>query len=545
MIQPSRIECLTAGHFTFFSQKRLVDGYDFEYHLRPYLVHPVYSDRWIPRMLTRCHVRSALIMFIAIPLCAGLVLAQQSASNEWPIAPVSVANNQSLQPLPDMDATNGAKKDDTAQPEDRKDDDKDRKEPFKEQKFNIFGQATVITQWHEPFRSLYVGPHSLLPLRETDTSMTGTLFIGARICDCGELYFDPEIAGGEGFSQVFGLAGFPNGEITRVGSPEPTPYIARFYYVQTFGLGGETENIEAGQNQLAITKDISRISLVLGKYAASDFFDNNKYSHDPRSQFMNWSIMDNGAWDYPADVRGYTYGWHVEWNEKNWAVRYGFFGMPTVANGAIIDPRIDKAHGQIVEIEQRYHLFFNDDQPGKIRYMIYRNNANMGNYRQATDDPALNLDIAQTASYANAKFGLGVNFEQQFSEDLGGFLRCGWNDGKNESFAFTEIDQTVSFGLVKKGKCWCRPEDELGLACAVNGISGDHRDYLAAGGLGFILGDGALRYGPEAILETYYRFKFKDKQIFIMPDFQLVGDPGYNRDRGPVGVGTIRVHAEF
>ena len=268
----------------------------------------------------------------------------------------------------------GEKKDEEKKEEEKKE------EEFKVERFNAYGQATVITQWNGPFRSPYEGPHSFLSQQETATSVTSTLFLGARFWQGCEVYFNPEIAGGRGLSDVFGIAAFPNGDITRVGSPEPTPYVARLWIQQTFGFGGEQEKIESGPNQLAEYKDISRLTVAAGKMAATDWFDQNRYSHDPRTQFMNWGLMYNGAWDYPADVRGYNYGVVVELNQKDWALRYGVFGEPEVANGAEIDPKIGVAHGQAVELENRYKLC---DRPGKIRWLAYWNRAHMGNYDEA------------------------------------------------------------------------------------------------------------------------------------------------------------------
>ena len=348
-------------------------------------------------------------------------------------------------------------------------------------------------------------------------------------------------------SDVYGISAFPNGEITRVGLPQPTPYVARLWIQQTFGFGGEQEKLESGPNQLAEYKDYSRLTIAAGKMSPTDWFDNNRYSHDPRSQFMNWDLMYNGAWDYPADVRGYTYGIVVELNQKDWALRYGVFGEPEVANGAEIDPKIGVAHGQVVELENRYKLC---NRPGKIRWMGYWNRAHMGNYDEAISLQPVDPDVTSTASYHSIKYGFGINVEQEFSDYLGGFLRLGWNDGHTETWCFTETDRTVAFGFLLNGKCWRREGDEIGTGFVVNGLSGPHAAYLAAGGLGFELGDGQLNYEPELAWETYYKWQVfgqvvKHKSIWISPDFQFIGNPGYNGDRGPVAIGSVRVHAEF
>ncbi|MGA2617173.1 MAG: carbohydrate porin [Thermoguttaceae bacterium] len=490
---------------------------------------------------------------LGLALLAGIAMSGAgggSSTNSTALAQgIPATGNAPCEPgeaKPDekKDEKTGEKKEEKGDDKKEKGQDEDEKE-FKVERFNAYGQATVITEWNGPFQSPYAGPHSFLSEDETRTSATATIFLGARFWQGCEVYFNPEVAGGLGLSNVFGISAFPNGDISRVGRPEVTPYVARCWIQQTIGLGGEQEKIDSAPNQLAEYKDVSRLTIAAGKMAATDWFDNNRYSHDPRSQFMNWALMYNAAWDFPADVRGYDFGVTAELNEKNWALRYGIFGEPEVANGAEIDPKIGMAHGQVVELEYRYHLL---DRPGKVRGMFSWNRAHMGNYREAI---ALGIatgttpDITKTETYASIKYGLGLNFEQELTDDLGAFLRLGWNDGRTETWAFTEADRTAAFGFLLKGTRWSRPQDEVGTGLAVNGLSGPHRDYLAAGGLGFELGDGKLNYEPELAWESYYKFALKKDAIWVSPDFQFIGDPGYNGDRGPVAVGTVRVHAEF
>jgi high affinity Mn2+ porin len=425
-----------------------------------------------------------------------------------------------------------------------KEKDKEKEEEPEEAWYSAHAQATVVTQEHPRFNSPYIGAHSLLPDEPSATSMTGTLFLDYRLCEYGgnstELVFNPEIAGGRGFSGVQGVAGFPNGEITRVGTVEPTPYIARLFLRQTCCLGDEVEKVEDEANQIAGTRPVDRLTFTIGKMAATDIVDDNLFSHDPRTQFLNWSLMYNGAWDYPANVRGYTYGFAFDYNRKDWALRYGIFAEPAVANGAEFDPRFLKANGQVLEWEGRYTA---NDQPGKLRLLAYLNHAHMGDYREAIQEMPVDPDITQTRAY-RFKYGFGLNWQQNLTKDLGVYSRLGWNDGHTESWAFTEIDRTAALGVALKGRCWCRPDDVVGLAGVLNGISKDHRDYLAAGGLGFILGDGRLNYGLEEILEMYYDFQVI-KGMFVTADWQGINHPAYNRDRGPVAVGTLRVHIEF
>jgi len=408
--------------------------------------------------------------------------------------------------------------------------------------YSVHEQGTVVTQTHPPFRSPYAGPNSLQPKEtESATTETATLFLAARLWPGGEVVFNPEVAGGRGLSGTTGVAGFPNGEATRVGVPAPTPYIARLLVRQTWELDGPGEAIEDAPNQIAARRrEVNRFTLLAGKLSATDVADANRYSHDPRTQFLNWSIMYNGAWDYPANVRGYTYGVAADFNTLFWAVHYGIFAEPAVANGAPIDPRFLQANGQILELEQHWGGF--SARPGKVREWVFLNRARMGNYREALAEMPVDPDVTQTRAY-RFKYGFGGNFEQEVGRDVGVFAKAGWNDGRSESWAFTEIDRTAAAGVSVKGSWWGRAGDEVGLAVVVNGLSGPHRDYLAAGGLGFIIGDGRLRYAPEQIAETYYTWRLAPG-IFLTVDLQGVNHPAYNADRGPVAIAAVRFHGE-
>ncbi len=410
----------------------------------------------------------------------------------------------------------------------------------KDEWYSIHGQATVVSQGNWKFTSPYVGPNSLLPLLNYRTTNTDTLYLDARPWQGTEVIFNPEVSGGRGLSNTLGMAGFPNGEATRVGEIQPTPYVARLFLRQTFGLDGDVEQVEAGPNQLAGVRDIDRVTFTAGKMAATDTFDDNRYSHDPRTQFLNWSLMYDGAWDYPANVRGYTYGATVDFNTRYLAFRYGVFGEPREANGSAIDPHILNANGQIAELEERYEI---GGHPGKIREWAYLNHAHMGNYREALAEMPVDPDITKTRAY-RYKYGFGTSVEQELATNLGLFVRAGWNDGQSESWAFTEIDQTAAAGLSVKGALWSRPKDEAGLAFVVNGLSDAHRDYLAAGGIGFIIGDGQLNYAHEEIVELYYNWVPRE-WLIVSADFQGVENPAYNHDRGPVAIFGIRVHMAF
>jgi len=408
--------------------------------------------------------------------------------------------------------------------------------------YSAHEQATVVSQAHNLFPAPYSGRNSLLPREEPATSLTGTVYFATRLagserCDT-QLIFDPEIAGGTGFSRTSGIAGFPNFEITRVGVPKPVPYIARLFLRQTIGFGGEREWAADDVNQVAGERDVRRLDVIIGKFAAPDLADDNRYAKDPRTQFLNWALAVNGAWDYPANVRGYTYGVALDYNHsKNLSMSYGVMAEPLVANGAPFDPHLLKAQGQVAEIERRYEI---NGLPGAIRPMAYLNHAHMGNYNEALQLMPVDPIIQFTRSY-RYKYGFGLNIDQALTDDIGFFSRLGWNDGHSESWAFTEIDRTATAGLVMGGRCWCRPQDRVGLAGVLNGLSGPHRNYLAAGGYGFIIGDGRLDYGLESILEAYYSYQVKPGLVVTL-DFQEIVNPAYNRDRGPVSVVSLRVH---
>jgi high affinity Mn2+ porin len=414
--------------------------------------------------------------------------------------------------------------------------------PAAPEQFSVHGQSTIISQEHDAFHAPYSGPHSLPRHEGWKTSETGTLFLGSRLWQGAEGYFDPEISGGEGFGGVTGIAGFPNGEIPRVGSAAPTAYVARLYLRQDFGFGGDKEKADPANNMLGGERDVDRLSVYVGRFAISDFFDNNTYSHDPRGQFENWALMSNGAWDYPADTRGYTYGVVAEFNQPTWTLRYGAVTEPKTANGGTIDWNVPRALGQVVEFEQRWKI---DDHPGAVRPLAYLNMAHMGNYHQAVANPGLlGPDITLSRTYS-VKYGFGLSGEQEIADGIGVFGRLGWNDGRTETWAFTEIDRSASIGLSFNGKRWHRPDDVFGVAGVINGLSKEHRAYLGDGGLGFIIGDGQLpHYAPEQILEAYYLWKVAD-HVFVTPDAQLINHPAYNADRGPVFVWGLRVHVEF
>ena len=416
--------------------------------------------------------------------------------------------------------------------------------PPPSERWNLFYQATSIGQYHGTFHSPYSGPFSLQDYMERDASLTTTLFFGLRLEKNTVLYFDPEIAGGRGFSGVDGLANSSNGELPRVASATPKPYVARLYVSHDFALGHEMEPFESGANRLAGRRPINRYTVTAGRFTLTDFFDNNRYSHDPRTQFMGWGVMYNGAWDYPADVRGYTWGWVHEIHTRNWSFRYASAAMPRVANGLRFDRRLLRNRGDVFEGEYRYTI---NNHPGAIRLLNYENRANAGNYAEAirqAQPSGSTPDVTSTRRNGTLKYGFGFNVEQEMTKDIGIFARLGWNDGKTESFAFTAIDRLATAGVSIAGQRWHRPFDTLATELTASGISGVHALYLARGGYDFLIGDGRLRYGPEYISETYYSARVLPG-VFASFDLQHVSNPAYNRDRGPVWIPSLRLHFEL
>jgi hypothetical protein len=405
-------------------------------------------------------------------------------------------------------------------------------------------QATYVWQRKAPFTAAYSGLHSLSPERERSYSFTATAALGARTWKGGELYFDPEVTQGVALSGLTGLGGFTNGEIARTSGPHLTFYRARLFARQTWGFGGGSEKVESDANQLAGSVDRRRLVLTAGNLSLLDIFDDNTYSHDPRTQFMNWSLMTHGAYDYAADARGYSWGLALEYFYDDWRLRAGRFIQPKEPNQLALDSRIFRHYGDQIEIERAHTLA---DRPGKLRFLVFRNVARMARYQDALDLAARTggaPDINAVRTVERVKRGLGFNFEQEISSSAGLFGRASWADGQTETYAFTEIDRSLSGGVSVKGGIFGRAADTLGIAYVRNGLSTAHRDYLGAGGLGFFLGDGALNYRPEIIVEAYYSLNVA-KDTSFSADFQRISNPGYNADRGPATVISARLHYGF
>ena len=417
-------------------------------------------------------------------------------------------------------------------------------------RFYVAGQANIILQAHGPFHSPYAGPNSLTGRGEYKTSLVGTLFLGAELLRNPqhhlELLYNEEAAGGRGISQALGLAGFTNLDVVRNPTLGSTPYLGRFLLHGTFGLGSKTLPAERGPFSLATRVPERRLEFRVGKMSLPDVFDINSVGSDSHLQFLNWTVDNNGAWDYAADTRGYTVAATAEYADRSWSFRYGLALMPKVANSIDLDWNLRRASAQNFELEERHSLLAG--HTGAVRLLGYVNHAHMGIYREANKaflahiDPT--PDIAKHEADGAVKYGFGLNAEQELPANLRGFLRFGWNEGQHESFAYTEVDQTVEFGGDLGGRRWSRADDKLGLAFVSNAIKRDHQAYLALGGLGFLLGDGRLNYAREDILEGYYTLHAW-RGVYYSLDAQWIHHPGYNRDRGPVLVEALRMHVDF
>ncbi len=414
----------------------------------------------------------------------------------------------------------------------------------------LSGQANIIYQGRLPFHSPYEGVNSFHNSAEYKTSLIGTLYTAVRATPSTryntDLILDFESAGGRGLSQALGLAGFTNVDVVRNPTLGSKPYIARYQIHQTIGLTNETVEQDANFFALADKVPARRIEFRLGKLTLPDFFDVNSIGSDSHLQFMNWTMVNNGAWDYAADTRGYTVGGMAEYDDHTWSLRYGLFAMPTVANGLDLDWAFSRAHAQNGEFELRRSLV--PGRKGTTRVLFFANRAHMGTYREAVRAYLAGNDATPTITahehFGALKYGLGYNTEQQVTASLRLFGRFGWNEGQHESFAYTEVDQTVAAGGDYAGTQWHRPLDKLGAAVVSNAIKRDHQDYLHYGGQGFLLGDGNLRYGRETIEEAYYNLHAW-RGVFYAVDVQHITHPGYNRDRGPAWVGSVRAHVDF
>jgi len=407
--------------------------------------------------------------------------------------------------------------------------------------FAFHAQATYVSQYNPPFQAPYKGQNSLIPDIGRETADV-TMYAGVRLWNGAEAWVNPEIDQGFGLSASVGAAGFPSGEAYKVGAAYPYTRLHRAFLRQTIDLGGEVEKVDAGLNQFTGSQTSDRLVFTVGKISVGDIFDTNRYAHDPRTDFMNWTIIDTGTFDYAADAWAYSVGAAAEWYQGPWTLRGGVFDLSIAPNATHLDPQFGQFQW-IGELERRYVIW---DQPGKLAINGFLTRGRMGTFQDAIQLAALTgapADIAAVRHY-QSRAGIGMNLEQQLMPNIGLFVRAGIADGSREPYEFTDVDRTVAAGLAVSGKLWGRDDDTFGAAGVVNGISGVHQAFLNAGGLGILVGDGQLpNPGSEKILETYYSFPVFSTKFTL--NYQLIVNPAYNRDRGPVSVLGLRVHSQY
>ena len=415
---------------------------------------------------------------------------------------------------------------------------------------NFHGQATFVWQGYPAIRSPYQGPNSLPPGGEGRETADATLFAGVRLWKGAEFWFNPEIDQGFGVGNTHGVGGFPSGEAYKIGANYPYVRVQRAFVRQTIDLGGDTQKLEADINQFAGSQTANRLVLWIGRFSVADVFDTNKYANSPKTDFLNWAMVNAGTFDYAGDGWGYTYGAAAEWYQGRFAVRGGVFDLSATPaggispNGGVLDPTFSQF--QVVgEIEERHELW---GQPGKIKVTGFLSHGRAALFSdaialtQATGTPA---DTALVRNNVTNRTGVSLNLEQQITETIGVFARAGWADGTIEPWDFTDVDRTFSGGVSINGKDWGRPDDTIGIGGIVNGIAGVHQTYFNAGGLGILIGDGQLpNPGVEGIVEAYYSYALT-ASTKVSVDYQFIGNPGYNTDRGPANVFAGRVHTQF
>ncbi len=416
-------------------------------------------------------------------------------------------------------------------------------------------QSTITGQGYPSFSAKYTGVDSLPPAGQVRETVSLDFYAGYRLWRGAEFHADLLTWQGFGLDGTLGIEDFPNGEAYKIGVRYPHADIARFFIRQTIGFGDEKEAVPSDQLTLAGDRQATRLTFTVGRYSSKDIFDSNAYANDPRTQFMNWALVGNVIWDYPADSLGYTTGASVELERPKWALRYGFFQLPNQQNGFTAegrylmwpgdssagDDRFFHDWGMVTEGERRYSI---GTHTGAVRPLAYVNQGEFGSYKAALS--VTGADIAKT--YANRHtYGFGLNAEQEITKNIGVFSRAGWNDGHNEAWMYTDINHSGSLGVSVKGDAWHRSGDTAGLAAVMSGISKLNRQYLMAGGTGILDGDGNLNYGMERAVETYYDHTFPQfpQQIHLTLDYQFVANPAFNRDRGPVSVFGTRIHWEF
>ena len=414
------------------------------------------------------------------------------------------------------------------------------------QDWAFHAQTTFTEQYHPAFASAYRGLNSLDPGSRGDETWDVTLYGGFRPWRGGEIWVNPEVDQGFGLSNTVGIAGFPSAEAYKVGEAEPYVRVPRLFFRQTLDLGGAVQALDPDLNQLGGTQTANRLVLWAGKFGVTDVFDTNKYAHDARNDFMNWAVVDGGAFDYAADAWGFTYGTALEWYQGWWALRGGVFDGSVTPNSKFLEFPLGRQFQLVAEAEARYTLF---GQDGRVKLLGYMTRAKLGTFSELEAyygaNPDGNIVTAEVVRHLRNKFGGELNLEQPITADLGAFLRASLSDGRTEAYDFTDVDRSLSFGLSAAGTGWHRPDDTLGIAGVINNISKARKDYLEMGDLGVLIGDGKLtNAGPEQILEAFYSLAVR-KSVEVTADYQFVNNPGYNRDRGPVSILGARLHAQF
>ncbi len=412
--------------------------------------------------------------------------------------------------------------------------------------YAFHAQTTFVDQYHPAFASAYRGPNSLDPGSRGNETWDITLYGGARPWQGGEIWANIEMDQGFGISNTVGVAGYTSGEAYKVGSADPYVRVPRLFLRQTLDLGGAAQPVGADLNQLAGAQTADRVVLTIGKFGVVDVFDTNTYAHDPRHDFLNWAVIDAGAFDYAADAWGYSYGASAEWYRRWWTLRGGLFAGSVTPNSKFLETRPGAQYQAVGEAEARTDLL---GQSGKIKLLAYLTRARLARFSELeaffAANPGADIVQAESARHLHTKLGAGINVEQPIADDLGAFMRASLSDGRTEAYDFTDIDRSVSAGLALAGKRWHRPDDTLGAAAIVNGISKAHKEYFEDGDLGILIGDGRLTHAaPEQIVEAYYSCAVI-KDVSVTADYQLINHPAYNVDRGPVSVLAVRLHAQF
>lgn len=411
------------------------------------------------------------------------------------------------------------------------------------QDWAIHAQTTFVLQANARFHSAFEGPNSLDHRSHAKETFDLTGYLGVRPWSGAELWVNPEIDQGFGLSNTLGVAGFPSGEAYKVGKTNPYAKLQRWFFRQTIDLGGEREKVDADLNQLAGRQSANRLVVTVGKFGVVDVFDTNDQAHDPRRDFLNWTVIDAGTFDYAANAWGYTYGAAAELYQGPWTIRGGIFALSEVPNSEKLDSSF-RQNELVGEIEHRHSI---SGQPGRLKVTLFRNRGRMGRFEDAIRVSELTGQPAEIAAvrHTRSRTGVSFNLEQQISKNMSFFVKGGIADGNIEPFEFTDVDRSLAAGLTVKGGAWGRADDRVGIAAGINGITGVHERFLDLGGLGILIGDGSLPHpGAEQIVEAYYDFAVS-KALHVSLDGQVINRPAYNRDRGPAPVGAVRLHAQF